>query len=249
MKRDIFRKVLVARQVQHLQFCLCWVSVLAQGRREEYLGGTIMEVQPLASGLAAVSKCQLWLWSRFNSLPVFCLYYCTSLACCYSKNRTDSSSLRNTTVNKTTQANFLLSIWRCSLWVPKAHESVRVKPQYNISYHCCCSTLLSPTAWIVSSEYDRPLKINNLESRNSFNSSTSSLLQTGSCCIALQSVRKLWYHFLYSWFQSLRSNRPVLKTYALVYISVLYPEEVLHLDSEKWGSTVQHLCSVKAFIS
>lgn len=246
MKRDIFRKVLVAQQVQHLQFCLCWVSVLAQGMREEYLGGTIMEVQPLASALAAVSKCQLWLWSRLNSLPVFCLYYCTSLACCYSKNQTDSSSLRNTTVNKTTQANFLLSIWRCSLWVPKAHESVRVKPQYNISYHCCCSTLLSPTAWKVSLEYDRPLKIKNLESRNSFNSSTSSNRKLLHCTAVCEEAL---VPFLYSWLQSLRSNRPVLKTYALVYISVLYPEEVLHLDSEKWGSTVQHLCSVKAFIS
>ena len=127
MKRAVFRKVLVARQVQHLQLCLCWVSVSAQGTREEYLGGTITEVQPFASDLSEVSECQLWLWSKINSLPVVCLYYCTSLACCYSKNRTDSSSLRNTTVNKTTQASFLLNIWRCRLRVPKAHKSVRVK--------------------------------------------------------------------------------------------------------------------------
>lgn len=145
MKRALFRKVRVARQVQHLRLRLCWVSVLAQGTREEYLGGTIMEVQPFASDLSEVVECQLWLWSKINSLPVVCLYYCTSLACCYSKNRTDSSSsssLRNTTVNKTTQANFLLNISRCSLRVPKAHESVRVKTQYNIyiivvGVHCC----------------------------------------------------------------------------------------------------------------
>lgn len=36
--------------------------------------------------------------------------YCTSFACCYSKNRTDSSLLGTTAVNKTTQANSLLNI-------------------------------------------------------------------------------------------------------------------------------------------
>lgn len=91
-------------------------------------GGTVMEVRPFASDLSEVSECRLWVWSKINSLPVVCLYYCTSLACCYSKNRTNSSSLRNTTVNKTTQASFLLNSWRC----PKStHESVRVRTQYN----------------------------------------------------------------------------------------------------------------------
>lgn len=41
--------------------------------------------------------------------------------------RTDSLSLRNTIVNKTMQANFVLNSWRCSLQVPESHKFVGVK--------------------------------------------------------------------------------------------------------------------------
>lgn len=77
-------------------------------------------------GDASVSKIKL-------SSSCLLVLYCTSFICCYSKNRTDSSSLGTSTVNKTTQANSLLNI--CSFWVLKARGSARVQTQHNGDHH------------------------------------------------------------------------------------------------------------------
>lgn len=175
-EKAIFSGVLATSKISTL--CPCWIAVLAQQIREEYIG-------TFASDLSEGSKCQLWLWSKINSLPVVCLYYCTSLACCYSKNRNDSSSLRNTMVNRTMQANFVLNSWRCSLRVPESHKFVRVKTQYNIHHHGL-GTLSLLTVWKISltSMIDQ-LKIKILSTETVSTITFEYPLKIGGCCIAL----------------------------------------------------------------
>lgn len=84
---------------------------LAFGTRDKHLGRTMWKCNPLPltcqkPGDAIMSKIKL-------SSSCLLVLYCTSFACCYSKNRIDSSSEGTTTVSKTTQANSLLNI--CSL--------------------------------------------------------------------------------------------------------------------------------------
>lgn len=81
---------------------------LGFGTRDKHLGRTLWKCNPLPltcqkPGDASMSKIKL-------SSSCLLVLYCTLFACCYSKNRTDSSSEGTTTVKKTTQANSLLNI-------------------------------------------------------------------------------------------------------------------------------------------
>lgn len=79
------------------------------GARDKHLGRTTWKCKPFASDQSGARGCQC---VQLSSSCLLVLY-CTSFACSYSQDRTDSSSGGTTTVNKTTQANSLLNI--CSL--------------------------------------------------------------------------------------------------------------------------------------
>lgn len=128
--RALFSKVPAAGAMQHTRLCLSWVLGLRTNTSEGPCGSATLSL-PLTCqkpGDASGSKVKL-------SSSCLLVLYCTSFACCYSKNRTDSSSGGTTTVNKTTQANSLLNI--CSLWVRKAHRSAREQTQHDGDHHWC----------------------------------------------------------------------------------------------------------------
>lgn len=199
------------------------------GTRDKHLRRTMWNCSPLPltcqrPGDASVSKVKL-------SSSCLLALYCTSFACCYSKNRTDSSSGRTTTDNKTTQANSLLNI--CSLWVLKAHGSARVQT-HNGDHHWWGAELPPSLKSQSHQNTTDQLKICGLETV-----STGKLQHPP---FSKQEVVALHYSlwgssgtmFLYSDFCPF--GRLVLKTYACIYIHVLYPEKVLHLDTENEGA-------------
>lgn len=94
-----------AGPVQHVQLCLGCVLGLGTNTWEGARRSATLWAIRRQGMDASVSKIKL---------SSSCLLYCTSITCCYSENRTDSSSGGTTAVNKATQANSLLKI--CSLW-------------------------------------------------------------------------------------------------------------------------------------
>lgn len=153
MGRALFSKVPAAGPTQHVQLCLGWVWGLGTNTWEGPRGSaTPLPLTCQTPGDASVSKIKL-------SSSCLLVLYCTSFACCYGENRTDSSSGGTTTVNTTTQANSLLNI--CSLRVLKARGS---PAQWRTQVGCSTVTESKKS---VSPEYNRPVKI--LQSRNSCN--------------------------------------------------------------------------------
>lgn len=197
--------------------------------KDKHLGTTMWKCNPLLltcqkPGDASVSKVKL-------SSSCLLVPYCTSFSCCYSKNRTDSSSGGTTTVNKTTQANSLLNI--CGLWVLKAPRSARVQTQHNGDHHCWGAVLpLSLRSQSHQNTTDQ-LKICSLETvaAGKLEHPPFPKQEVLALCYSLEGSSGTMV--LYSDFCPF--GRLVLKTFAWNYIHVLYPEEVLHLDTENEG--------------